>query len=175
MHGGLVIELDRLIACALGGDDDGVEEHVLACTPCAELFASFVRLGPALAATIRAGDLGFIATRSLVDRLDRESMISRRYRLTPGVIVPCTIGLTDILSMLELEADLTSASRVDLARGAERLADIPFDRTAGRIYVITPAAIVRRFPTMKIPFRLLAVDGTAERTLGDYTLDHTAP
>jgi len=170
-----VIDIDRLIACALGGDDDAVEEHVLDCTPCAERFASFVRLGPAVAAALRAGEVGFVATRALVERLDREHMISRRYLLTPGAIVPCTIGLTDLFSMLEIEADLTSASRVDLTRAGEHFADIPFDRTAGRVYVVTPATVVRRFPTMKLPFRLVAVDGSTERTLGEYTLDHTAP
>jgi hypothetical protein len=172
-----MIDRDRLIACALGqgADDDVVEEHILGCSECAAAFATFARIGPALAAAIRAGELGFIATRTLVDRLDRERLVSRRYRLTPGAVVPCAIGLTDIFSLLEIEADLAGASRVDLTRGTERLFDIPCDRAAGRIYVVTPGAVIRRFPTMKIPFRVLAVDGTAERSLGEYTLDHVVP
>ena len=170
-----MIDLDRLISCALGGDDDAVEEHVLGCSECAARFATFVRLGPALAAAIRAGNLGFVATRAVVDVLERERLITRRYHLTPGAIVPCSLGPADLFSLLEIEADLTGASRVDLARGGEHFADIPFDRTAGRVYVIAPSTVVRRLPTMKISFRLFAIDGSAERTLGEYTLDHTAP
>lgn len=172
-----MIESERLLAAALGelsGDEElAVEEHVVSCGACAARYASFVRLGPALAALVRDGAAAMPITRSLVERLDAEGLVSRRYVLAPGAMVPCGVGPADVYSLVVLDADLTGATRIDLIRGADRLADVPYDPT-GHVYLLTPSRIVRTFPTMKLPLRLIAVDGVSERALGDYTLDHTA-
>jgi hypothetical protein len=165
-----VIDADRLIACAVGGDDDEVEQHVLACAPCAVRFAAFVRLGPAIGALLRAGGAGFVATRSLVARLDSEHLISRRYALAPGTVVPCAVGADDVYSLTVLELPAGPPPRVDLVRRADRLVDVPVDD--GHVYLVTPSALIRTLPSMKIPFR--AVDPSGDRTLAEYTLDHTA-
>jgi len=163
-----VIDLDRLIACALGGDDDEVEQHVLACSDCAARFAAFVRLGPALAALVRAGAGGFPATRTLVDRLEAEHLISRRYALAPGSVVACTVGAADIFSLSVFEVPGAGAVPVDLYRGQVHFPDVPVD--AGHVYMVTPSAIIRTLPSGRIPFRI----ASAGRTLAEYTLDHTA-
>ena len=162
-----MIEIDRLIACALGEDDDEVELHILACSTCAERFAAFARLGPAVAALVRTGAAATPATRALVARLDAEGLITRRYALAPGSVVPCTVGPEDIcsLTVFEVPGDVTT---VDVQRGDIVLRDVPVD--GGHVYMVTPASLIRTYPTMQIPFRI----SSGGRTLGEYTLDHTA-
>jgi len=166
-----VIAIDKLVALAAGEDDAEAEEHVLSCASCAERLASLVRLGPAIGELVRAGSAGFVATRALVDRLEAEHLISRRYALAPGSRLPCTVGADDIFSLTVFEVDLAGATRVDLTRNDVRYADVPFDPTAGRLYLVTPSAAIRRMPSGRLAFRI--ADG--DRTLGEYTLDHTAP
>jgi hypothetical protein len=172
-----VIPFDRLAACALGeipeADDLAVEEHVLSCGRCAAVLASLLRLGPAVGALVRSGGAMMPVTRALAERLDAEGLISRRYFLEPGRPVPCTVGADDVYSLTTYQVDLAGVSRVDLIRAGQRLADIPFDGGAGRVYMLSRADQLRALPTTTLPLRLLAVDAASERILGDYVLEHT--
>ncbi len=174
-----MIALDRLIACALGdlsGDDElAVEEHVLSCDACARRYASFVRIGPAIAALLRSGSASTFLTRDLVARFEAEGLVTRRYELEPGRRVPCTVDGSDIYALATFHADLRGVERVDLERMGQRVTDVPFDPTTGRVYMITSCDFIRSLPTMEFPLRLIAVDAHGDRTLGDYLLDHTAP
>jgi hypothetical protein len=174
-----MIALDRLISCARGelsGDaEQEVEEHVLSCSRCALRYASFLRLGPAIAELVRGGGVTMPVTRALAERLDAEGLISRRYELEPGTAVPCTVGPDDVYSLTTYHVDLAGVSRVDLVRFGQRVPDIPFDADAGRVYMLTRAEVLRTLPTMRVPLQLVAVEAEGERTLGDYVLDHTAP
>jgi hypothetical protein len=114
-------------------------------------------------------------TRALVEQLDAEGLITRRYALEPDAPVPCSIGPEDIYSLTTYAVDLAGASRVDLIRQGQRLPDIPFDAGAGRVYMLTRAEALRRMPSTRLHLRLLAVDEAGERTLGNYVLDHTTP
>jgi hypothetical protein len=174
-----VIAVDRLIACALGelADDDAdeVEEHILSCGACATRYASFVRLGPAIRALVRDGDATVPATRALVDAADAAGLVTRRYVLTPGAVVRCTVDATDIYSLTTYEGlDLAGVSQLDFVRAGTRIADVPFDAREGRLYMLTRAEMLRALPTVKLPIRLVAVEGSGERTIAEVTLDHTA-
>jgi hypothetical protein len=69
---------------------------------------------------------------------------------------------------------LSKVERVDVVRGQMRIPDVPFDRS-GFVRLLTSGDLIRAVPTMKIPFQLVAVDAAGrDRTLGEYTLDHTA-
>jgi hypothetical protein len=173
-----MIAIECLLAGALGELDGDVErevdEHILSCGSCAATYTSLVRLGPEIAALVRAGNASMPITRTLADRLEREGLVTRRYLLTPGAIVPCTVGAEDIYSLTTLEADLSKAQRVDLIRGEQRISNVPFD--GGAVRLLTSAEVIRSVPTMKLPFRLVAVDaGGHDRLIAEYTLDHTAP
>ena len=173
-----MIAIAHLLSNALGELEDDMErevdEHILSCGRCAATYASLVRLGPEIAALVRSGTATMFVSRALADRLEREGLVTRRYLLTPGAVVPCTIGAEDIYSLTTLEGDLSHAERVDLIRGDHCTRDVPFDRS-GSVRLLTSGDVIRNFPTMKVPFRLVAVgaDGQ-ERTIGEYTLDHTA-
>lgn len=174
-----MIAQGQLIACALGeldaDADAAVETHVLTCGACAAQLATFVRLGPAIAALIRSDGIAMVATDAMVAMLDREQLISKRYLLAPGSTVPCSVGPDDIYSLSTLEAELAGATRVDLIRGGHRLVDVPFDPTARHVHVVTRGGLLRALPTAPLVFRLIAVDGDGhEREIAAYTLDHTA-
>ncbi|MGE5184657.1 MAG: hypothetical protein ACM31C_21445 [Acidobacteriota bacterium] len=167
-----MIAIDRLIACALGEDDDEVEAHVLECDECAARFAQLASLPAALRDLVHDGHMQVVATRGLVDRLDAAGLVTRRYVLAPGATVPCTVDSRDVYTVVVLEADLATATRVDVVRGTLRYEDVPFDPAHGRVYVIAPAVATRSLPTAPIPLRVVAVDAAGDRTLGEYTLDH---
>ena len=173
-----MIAKDLLIQCALeelGPEAElEVEGHILSCGHCAGVYASFARLGGEIAAFVRAGSSVMQVTSALAERVEREGLVTRRYILSPGAIVPCTVGAEDIYALTTLQADLSEATRVDLVRGNERIEDIPFDRN-GIVRLLTSADLLRRFPTVKLPLRLIAVDAAGrERLIAEYTLDHTA-
>jgi hypothetical protein len=180
MHGGrVVIAVERLLACALGelaGDTaDEVEEHVLSCGECASKYASFVRLGPAIRALVRDGGAMLAATPALVEAAEAAGLVTRRYTLTAGAVVKCTVDATDIYSLTTYEGlHLDGVSRLDVIRAGARLTDVPFDARTGRLYMLTRAESLRALPTVKLPIRVVAVEGEVEHTIADITLDHTA-
>lgn len=171
-----MIDVDELIACALGELADeaeaAVEEHVLACGECAERYAAFVRIARDLPELVRGGHVAMPITPALYARMHAAGLVSRYYVLAPGTTVPCGVGAADIYSVIRLECDLRNLSRVDLVRGGERIPDVVFDDHA--VLLATPSELVRRIPTMKLPFQLVSVEESGERTLASYTLDHTA-
>jgi hypothetical protein len=173
-----MIPVDRLVASAFGelsGDADlAVEEHVLSCSRCAARYESLLRLGPAIADLVRQGGVTMPASPALVERLEAERLITRRYTLESGKPVPCSVGPDDIYALSTYSVDPLGVSRIDLIRGGERVPDVPFD-AAGRVYLVTSADALRKLPTMRLQLRLLAVDDAGERILGDYVLEHTAP
>lgn len=171
--------LDLLAASALGelsgADEARVEEHVVSCSDCAARFEAFVRLGPAIAALVRAHPAVFIATPSVVEKLEAERLVSRRYVLAPGGRVPCTVSPADIYTLTRLDAELAGASRVDLRSTLGIVEDIPFDPRTGSVYLVNRSATLLPLPTRDIDLRLVAVEADgSERTLGEYTLAHTA-
>ena len=173
-----MIAPELLLGCALGElgpeAEVEVEEHVLSCAECANLYASFVNIGIGVEELVRTGRTTMQLTDTLQLRLEREGLVSRRYVLSPGAIVPCTVGAEDLYSLTTLEADLSHEQRVDLDRGGQRIADIPFD-ARGVVRLLSSSDVLRKLPTMKLPFRLVGVDAEGrERVLGEYTLDHTA-
>ncbi len=172
-----MIAFERLVACAVGDvapeEERHVEEHILSCGPCADLYATLVRLGADVAALVRAGGATLQITQTLEERVEHDGLVTRRYNLSPGDVVPCAVNAEDIYSLTTLAADLTNVERVDLVRGDQRIADVPFDRR-GVVRLLTSANVLRTLPTMKVAFRLIAIDGAGrERIVAHYTLDHT--
>ena len=64
-----MIAFELLAGSALGeldeADEARVEEHVVSCGACAARFETLLRLGPAIAALVRAHPTSFIATPSV--------------------------------------------------------------------------------------------------------------
>lgn len=179
-----MIDADRLIQLALGELDEieaaRVDEHVLACGPCAAVLERLLGIGDGVRKLIRDGRVAFPASAALVDALAAAGLISRRYRLGPNQIVPCTVGATDIFTVTTLEApsEVRGAQQIDIVRttpaGSLRMRDVPFDRERGLVTYLSRCDLLRPLPSVRIQLELLAVDASGDRKLADYFLDHTA-
>jgi hypothetical protein len=176
-----MIAFDRLAMLALGElpqeEAAAVEEHVLGCDECAARLERMIDLGQGLSALARAGSTGgLLAGEAIVELLEREHLVTRRYRIAPGGQVACTVDAGDVYSAMYLAADTSGARRVDWIyhspTAGYRVEDVPFH--AGGVTFVMPAAYLRTLPTQRKTIRLVAVDDTGERLLGEYVLDHTA-
>ena len=179
-----MIALERLIALSLdelsGAELDEAELHVLSCSSCARTLETLVQLGSATRALLRDGKVMSFLLPAQSARLDALGLISRRYRLEPDEVVPCSVGVDDIYLLTELQADLTGVTRVDLVFRPEhgvpghRFNDVPFDAASGMVAFVNRGDVVRQVPTTAIHLELFAVDGERERLLHKYVLDHDA-
>ena len=175
----IAFELLVRLACGdlTGDEESSVEEHVLDCTECARTLEGLVVVGDAVRTALVSGEhrVRLIGTTAMVERLDAAGLLSRRYALAPGSVVPCGVTSKDVYSMAKLEADLRDAVRIDLEINGHRIPDLPFEAESGRVLLVTPATEIRTLPTMKLGFRMFTFDKDGrERLAGEYTLDHTA-
>ena len=155
-----------------------LEEHVLSCEACAARAEATARLFQGARELVRRGEVPAVVLPPVVERLRREGLRVREYRVAPGGSVQCTVAPDDDVVVSRLSADLRGVARVDLVsridEGAEhRLADLPFDATAGELAYAPPADALRARPASVERLRLVAVGPESERVLGEYTFDHT--
>jgi hypothetical protein len=173
-----MIALDRLIDLALGADDDAADEHVLACGACASLLERLLAIGDGVRALVAAGKISTIASGELVDAMIAAKLLTRHHVIAAGAIVPCRITADDLFSATHLLGSFEGIARVDVIRttpaGRDRIADVPVDRVRNEVHLITSATAIRPLPSMHLRFELVAVSDDGERTIGTYTLDHTA-
>lgn len=156
-----------------------LEEHLFACAQCSAGLETVAALGETIGRLGREGRLHGGLGPSLLDRLERDERVIRRYRAAAGGHIHCTAGADDDLVVLELAADLTGVERVDLLHLAsdgtllQRVSELPV--IGGREVVwASPADAIRSLPTGIMSVRLMAVEPRGERLVGEYTLHHTA-
>ncbi len=175
-----MISGETLLMLALGelsgADADEADEHVLGCSECASRIERLVRLGIGTRDLVRAGKTWLVLSRRLLERIDYERLASRTYRIGPGESVACGVGTDDVYALTHLEADLAGVRRVDLLVPdlGIRAEDVPFDRERGEVVFVERSDHVRALPSGAIRLALVAVDDKGDRTLGEYTLSHTA-
>jgi len=157
----------------------GVEEHVFHCDECAQGLEIVAALGEAIRRLGQDGRLPGGLAPSILECLERDGRVIRRYRAGAGEHIHCTAGADDDLVVLELSADLADVGRVDLVHlGADgtvirRVPRMPVIR--GREVVWASSGdLIRSLPTAVMTVRLLAVDADGDRVVGEYTLHHTA-
>ena len=160
-------------------DPSDLEEHLLGCAECSSGLEAVAAIGEAVARLGREGRLHGGLAPSLLDRLERDGRVIRRYRAADGGHIHCTAGADDDLVVLELAADFSDVDRVDLIHlGADgtllrRVPALPV--IAGREVVwASPGDVIRSLPTCVMFVRLMAVKPEGERQVGEYTLHHTA-
>jgi hypothetical protein len=175
-----MIAFERLSMLALGElpDDEAVavEEHVLGCAGCAAVLERLLDLGEGIAEVTRLGGAFLLVGRGVVDRLEAEGMITRRYAIVSGGAVACTVDARDLYVSMRLELETRGLSRLDLLYESpiarHRFEDVPFD--PGEVVFSMPATFLRTLPTQREELRLVAVEGDGERTAAAYELHHTA-
>jgi hypothetical protein len=177
-----MIAFEKLAALALGElsehEAHEVEDHVIGCSSCAETLERLLDLGDGVRAVTGAGCAFLLVSRALIAGLAREGKITREYSVRPGGRVDCTVDERDVYTAMRLELDARGARRIDFVydapTGSYRAEDIPFDPIATELVFVQPAVYLRTLPSALKKLRLVAVDESGERTLGEYTLNHTA-
>ena len=160
-------------------EPSGIEEHLFGCAECSASLEAVAALGDAVRRYGRDGRLYGGLSPSLLDLLQRDGRVLRRYRAATGGHIHCTAGADDDLVVLELEADLADVERVDLLHLAAdgtligRVRQLPV--IGGReVAWASPGDVIRSLPTSIMFVRLMAVEPEGERLVGEYTLHHTA-
>jgi len=160
-------------------DADSLEQHLLECGECSAELESVVALAEAIRRLGREARLRGGVSPTILDRLERERRVIRRYRADAGGHIHCSAGAEDDLVTLELSAELAGLERVDLeyctedGTPVERATELPVVH-GGTVVWVEPGDAIRALPTGIIRVRLLAVEPGGERAVAEYTLHHTA-
>jgi hypothetical protein len=162
-----------------GEETDSVEEHLFACGDCSARLHRLAALGPGLATLAREGRISGIVSRALLNRMQRDGIHVRMYSLVPGETVPCAVFPGDDVIVTALRADFSGVDAVTLSvTGPEdspfsQLDNVPVSGPDAEVFWATPAAVVRRMPSMRLELTLASA-GATRAELGRYVLDHRA-
>jgi hypothetical protein len=176
------LPLERLIAYGLReldmATESALEEHLFECASCAARLGVVEQLARGIKRSARRGGVHGILTPAFVVRL-REQLAIREYRLQPGESVMCTVAPHDDLVVAHLHAPLNDVQRLDMiievvtARTEHRLEDVAFDPSAGEVVFASDISQLREVSFATFRTRLIAVDRSSERVIGEYTFNHS--
>lgn len=180
------IGLEALVAYWLGElsaeEEAPVEEHLFGCAACTRRLDELAVLAAGIRAAVRDGALQAVITQPFLEHMKGQGMRIREYRLAAGERVACTIRTGDDAVVSRLQAPLEGIARVDVLQSIDlgdgrvqqwRLEDVPFAPDAGEVLALPSAAALRAMPAHTFRVRLVAVDESGDRSLGEYTFAHT--
>lgn len=159
--------------------EETLEEHFFACAHCTRRLDELAALGAGVRAAFVSGTVRAVVTAAFMEKLKREGMRVREYRLAPGGAVDCTIGAADDFVISRLSVPLGGVTRLDLVEDIDggrlrvALRDLPFDPAAGEVLFCPSPSALKKMPAHVGRVRLVAVDEAGERMLGEYTFNHT--
>jgi anti-sigma factor RsiW len=177
------IEDQSLLEYWLGELDEAAEaridEHVLGCADCSERLADIVAMADGIRSAFKHGSVHVFVTDAFVKGAAQHATHVREYRVAPNGSVNCTVAPEDELLVSRLEAPLAGVARIDVISylndaQTDVFRDIPFDAASGAIVLTPSVARLRTMPSHRRRFRLVAIDESGERVIGDYTFNHTA-
>jgi len=171
---------DYWIAALPEGEEEAVEEHLLACDECGERLREAIALAEAIRDLARQGSLLMVVSDTFLRRIAEQGLQVREYAPPMGGSIACTVTAEDDFLIGRLSADLRRAARVDLSlcdeRGAEklRLADIPFQAESASVAFQQSITYAKAAPSETMIARLIGFDASGgESLLGEYTFRHT--
>jgi len=156
-----------------------LDQHLLGCGHCSANLQHLVEIGGAVRAAVRSGAVHGVLSDGFVKRLAAQGLQVREYRVPRNGSVNCTVAPDDDLLVARLEASLSGVERLDVEReggeahGVQRLSDVPFDAAAGEVVLASRIDWIRALPACTERMRLVAVEPSGERLLGEYTFLHT--
>lgn len=154
-----------------------LEEHYLGCAFCAGRLERLTALGREVRALTRESGVSVVVDDAFVRRLTENGLRVREYHVPLNGSVNCTVAPEDDWVVGRLEAPLERVKRVDLVlmgdQGEIRQEDVPFVADSGAVVFSPGIEALRAMPSSALHVRLVAVDDEGERTLGDYTFNHT--
>jgi hypothetical protein len=158
-----------------------VEEHYFSCEACARRIEAVELLGRGIADAVGAGLIGGWISGDTVERLRRQGLRLREYRLQPGVSVNCTAAPADDLVLLHLHGDFGEGPAVvdvefeDLSTGSvatHRDIEVSVDREHRRLTLVSTGDTIRAYPRSRWTMRVRGAEG-AGAPVGPFVLDHT--
>jgi anti-sigma factor RsiW len=157
-------------------ESEAFEEHLFACERCRHAAGELAAIEGGVREIVRKGGLGFVPSTSVLERMRRDGVRMRAYRVSPGETVACTVAAEDDLVVTTLLADLAGVDAVDVSLTSDgvamHLAGVPVEPGRGAVVFASAADAIRRLPRCVLHVRLTTADA---RVLGEYTLDHTPP
>ena len=156
-----------------------LEEHLFACSDCAERLEAIASLGKGLRTLVKQGRISGIVSRSLLNRMQRDGVKVRQYSLSPGERVPCAAFPDDDLLVISMRANFTGVESVTLSvtgpgeKLIGRIAGVPISDGDAEILWATPGDVIRQLPSTRVQLRVTA-NAPDEETIAEYELDHTA-
>lgn len=182
--------------CPLGLDDlldyllgelaperaDALEDHVFACTACADRLAALETLGVSVAAAVRGGAVAGNVDSAFLDRAAVDGLTTTEYRLVPGGTVPCSAGPED-LWVVRLAADFAGLDRLTLDAELHDLEhdavtplpgrEVVVDRDRGEVILVFPGDQVRAYPRSRWTLHLRGEGAAGGVEIGPFVMDHT--
>jgi hypothetical protein len=159
-----------------------LEEHLFECAACAGQIEVLDRLRGSVARAARAGEVAVVADQDLLDRLARDGLSRREYRIPADGTVLCQAGPEDlvVVRLADVAPDLRGlrleAEVVDLER--DRTAELParevvVDRARGEVILVFPGEVIRGYPRSRWTMRLCGEGPEGPAEIGPFVMDHT--
>jgi hypothetical protein len=158
---------------------ESIEEHLFHCDACGAHLRELIQLGGAMRKALLNGRFCTVVTPSFVRRLQSAGVRIREYHLEPGGSVNCTLAPEDDFVISHLRAEVGDVCQIDLViddghgSSVHRAPHIAFNAATGEVTVIPPVALLRTLGQDRQRMRLMAVDRSSERLLGEYTFNHS--
>jgi hypothetical protein len=159
-----------------------IEAHLFDCAYCTRRLEDVAALAVGIRTVVRNGAVQAVVTPLFLDHMVRLGMRIREYRLAPGERVACTIRADDDAVVGRMQVPLAGVKRIDALQSLDlgdgnvqqwRDEDIPFDPNADEVLCLPSATALKKLPAHTFSVKLVAVDETGDRPLGEYTFAHT--
>ena len=162
-----------------GAEESRLEEHLFACAECSARLQELARLGEGVKKVAQAGALTAIVSAPFIERLQAAGAHVRRYDVSPGGRVFCTVTPEDDAVVAYLHAPLAGVERLDVvvhdvtANVTYRLEDVAFDPAASEVVFVPNLIELKKLGNAQQTMRLIAVRDGTEREIGEYTFHHS--
>jgi len=153
------------------------ERHLLGCSACSARAEVLQALSEGVRSLVQGGRFMALVTDDLVEKMRGEGRKIREYQVKAGGTIHCTVAPDDEMVVTRLGASVGDVPRVDLLirvgdAPEMRIPELPCPPGAGEVVMAFPVDALQAAPQHVQHLRLVAVDGPAERVLGEYTFDH---
>ena len=156
-----------------------VEEHLMGCGECAAALGQVAALAAGIRRSVRNSAVAVVVTGDFLKRLAADGLRVREYRVPCNGSVQCTVAPDDDVLVGRMQAQLVGIEQLDVvgigAGGEElyRMRDVLFDPSGNEVVVTPRIEPIRSGPAHTARRKLVAVSGTGERTIGEYTYHHS--
>lgn len=155
------------------------EEHYLGCEQCSQRLERLIALMRSIREPALMSSVNFILNKQLANKLKERGLHIREYHVPCNGAVNCTVTTEDDFVLAHLEGPLDAVQQLDMVyvdgegKSQLRLNDIPFNDESGCVIFSTSMSTLLALPATIMRIRLLAIDSKGERTIGEYTFNHT--